>query len=67
MKTTVMLDNNMMETLLAYTQATNSKEAIYQAIQEYINYKKRQELLALRGKITMDDNWQELRDLEINP
>jgi hypothetical protein len=67
MKTTVMLDNNVMETLLIYTQATSSKEAIYQAIQEYISYKKRQELLALRGKITIDDNWQELRDLEINP
>lgn len=51
MKTTVMLDNNVMETLLTYTQATSSKEAIYQAIQEYISYKKRQEL----------------RDLEIHP
>ncbi len=64
MKTVISLDHVTAEKLLLYTQAKTTQQGIYQAIEEYIRYKQRQELLALRGTIDIEANWQQLRELE---
>ncbi|WP_427501535.1 type II toxin-antitoxin system VapB family antitoxin [Methylomonas sp. MED-D] len=64
MKTTISLDNTVLEQLLTYTQAKTTKESIAKAIEEYIRFKQRQELLDCRGAVDIEDNWQALRDLE---
>ena len=64
MKATISLDNTVLEQLLAYTQAKTAKESITQAIDEYIRYKQRQELLSCRGAVEIEDNWRQLRELE---
>jgi len=64
MKATISLDNAVLEQLLAYTQAKTAKESITRAIDEYIRFKQRQELLGCRGSVDIEDNWQQLRDLE---
>ncbi len=64
MKATISLDNTILEQLLAYTQAKTAKEGITLAIDEYIRFKQRQELLKCRGSVDIEDNWQQLRDLE---
>ncbi|MEQ1530022.1 MAG: type II toxin-antitoxin system VapB family antitoxin [Methylococcales bacterium] len=64
MKTTISLDNSVLEQLLTYTQAKTTKESIAKAIEEYIRFKQRQELLNCRGVVDIEDNWQQLRDLE---
>lgn len=64
MKTTISLDNSVLEQLLTYTQAKTTKESIAKAIEEYIRFKQRQELLNCRGAVDIEDNWQQLRDLE---
>lgn len=64
MKTTISLDNAVLEQLQAYTQAKTTKESIAKAIEEYIRFKQRQELLNCRGAVDIEDNWQQLRDLE---
>lgn len=64
MKTTISLDNTVLEQLLTYTQAKTTKESIAKAIEEYIRFKQRQELLNCRGTVDIEDNWRELRDLE---
>ncbi len=56
MKTTITIETPLLEDLLSYTQAKTNKEAIFQAIQEYIRYKQREELLSLRGKLEIEDN-----------
>lgn len=66
MKTTITIETSLLDDLLSYTQAKTNKEAIFQAIQEYIRYKQREELLSLRGKLEIEDNWQILRNLELN-
>ena len=45
MKATISLDNAVLDQLLAYTQAKTAKESIAKAIEEYIHFKQRQELL----------------------
>jgi hypothetical protein len=64
MKATISLDNAVLEQLLAYTHAKTAKESITQALEEYIRFKQRQELLKCRGSVDIEDNWQQLRDLE---
>jgi hypothetical protein len=64
MKATISLDNAVLEQLLAYTKAKTAKESIAKAIEEYIRYQQRQELLNCRGTVEIDDNWQQLRELE---
>ncbi|MGZ8137434.1 MAG: type II toxin-antitoxin system VapB family antitoxin [Methylococcaceae bacterium] len=64
MKATISLDNAVLEQLLAYTKAKTAKESIAKAIEEYIRYQQRQELLNCRGAVEIDDNWQQLRELE---
>lgn len=64
MKATISLDNAVLEQLLAYTQAKTTKESIAKAIEEYIRFKQRQELLSSRGSVEIENNWQQLRDLE---
>ena len=64
MKTTTSLDSTVLEQLLTYTQAKTTKESIAKAIEEYIRFKQRQELLNCRGAVDIEDNWQQLRDLE---
>ncbi len=39
---------------------------LYKAIQAYLQQAKQgQDLLALRGQVDLEDNWQALRELEI--
>ena len=64
MKATISLDNAVLEQLLTYTKAKTAKESIAKAIEEYIRYQQRQELLSCRGTLEIDDNWQQLRELE---
>ena len=64
MKATISLDNAVLEQLLAYTKAKTAKESIAKAIEEYIRYQQRQELLSCRGTLEIDDNWQAQRELE---
>ena len=64
MKATISLDNAVLEQLLTYTKAKTAKESIAKAIEEYIRYPQRQELLSSRGTMEIDDNWQQLRELE---
>ena len=56
----------MAEKLLFYTQAKTTRQGIYQALEEYLRYKQRQELLTLRGTLDIEDNWRQLRELEKN-
>ena len=64
MKATISLDNAVLEQLLAYTQAKTTKESIAKAIEEYIRFNQRQELLNCRDSVEIENNWQQLRDLE---
>ncbi len=61
---TISLDNIVFEKLLEYTQTKTAEEGIVKAVEEYIRYNQRQELLNCQGMIDIEDNWQQLRDLE---
>jgi len=67
MQTTVTIDDQQLKGLMFYTHSNNEADAIYKAIQAYLQQaKQQQDLLTLRGQVDIADNWQVLRELEIN-
>lgn len=65
MRTTVNLDNEKCKELMQITSAPSMSKAIQKALAEYIDMKRKKQLLALRGKLDIIDNWKELRRLEV--
>lgn len=69
MRTTLNLDDHVMEELLRATHADTKTQAVTQAIQEYVRRKQLEELRQLRGKLRLRADWrtweaQELRDMK---
>jgi Bacterial antitoxin of type II TA system, VapB len=62
MQTTINIDNQQLKNFMFHTHSKSESEAINKAIQAYLQ----QDLLALRGQVNIADNWQALRELEIN-
>lgn len=65
MRTTINVDEELFEDLLRLTGGATKTEAIRVALQEFIRLKKKEELLGMRGKLDLKDNWRLLRDLEV--
>lgn len=65
MRTTINIDDKIISELMQNTSTTSKSKAIQAALQEYIEIKRKNRLLALRGKLNISDNWQQLRELEI--
>lgn len=65
MRTTLTIDDDLLENVMLLTHAESRADGIRIALQEYIRLRRKQQVLDLRGKLDIDDNWQALRDLEI--
>lgn len=65
MRTTVNIDDDIFEELMRITTSTSRAKAIQTAIYEYIEIKRKKQLLALRGKLDISNNWQQLRQQEM--
>jgi metal-responsive CopG/Arc/MetJ family transcriptional regulator len=67
MQTTINIYDQQLKSLMFHTLSKNESETINKAIQAYLQQaKQQQDLLALRGQVEIADNWQALRELEIN-
>ncbi|WP_305046444.1 type II toxin-antitoxin system VapB family antitoxin [Geoalkalibacter sp.] len=64
MRTTVNIDDEKGKELMQITSAPSMSKAIQMALAEYIDMKRKKQLLALRGKLDIIDNWQELRRMD---
>jgi metal-responsive CopG/Arc/MetJ family transcriptional regulator len=65
MRTTMSLDERLVNELMEVTGAKSRTEAIHRAIAELIRRKKLEELKALSGKIRIADNWRALEAAEL--
>lgn len=65
MRTTLSLDDRLIQELMEVTGAKTKTEAIHLAISEFIRRKKLEGLLALEGKVHLDLDWRELEELEL--
>lgn len=61
-------DDNTLKSLMFYTHTNNESEALSKAVEDYLQWQKqkaKRDLLALRGKVDIEDNWEALRSLEL--
>lgn len=65
MRTTLDLNQRLIEQLMKATSAKTKTEAIHLAAQELIRRKKLDQLKGLSGKIRIDLDWRELERAEI--
>lgn len=65
MRTTVNIDDEKCRELMQITSAPSMAKAIQTALAEYLDIKRKRQLLALRGKLDISDNWKELRQQEL--
>ena len=65
MRTTLDVDEKLMETMLKMTGEKSKSKAVNKAMEDYIRRRSIDELRAMAGKIDVIDNWQELEELEL--
>jgi len=65
MRATLNIPDELLSEVQKYTGEKSKTKAITTAMQEYLRQKKLAALLALRGKIEFDYDWQEAEELEI--
>ena len=65
MRTTINIDDDIFEELMRITTSTSRAKAVQTAICEYIEIKRKKQLLALRGNLDITNNWQQLRQQEM--
>ncbi len=64
-RTTITVEDGVMEKLMKYTKSKTQTEAVNRALADWVQNQKLEKLRSLRGKLSIDDNWESLRALEI--
>ena len=66
MRTTLNIDDNLFTILMQLTHTKTKTEAVRKALINYIKLKKKENLLNLRGQLSIEDMSKKLRKLEMN-
>jgi metal-responsive CopG/Arc/MetJ family transcriptional regulator len=64
MRTSLNIDDTMLFEVMQETGKNNRSEAIRIALAAFLKQQRKNKILALRGKVDIEDNWQQLRELE---
>jgi Arc/MetJ family transcription regulator len=64
MRTTLTIDDILVQDLMQSTGEKNPVAAIKLALRDYLATMRKQKLLALRGQVQIEDNWRQLRQLD---
>ena len=64
MRTTLTLDDMVVAQVVQATGRSNPLDAIREALQSYLQQEKLKQVIAMRGKLNLQDNWRELRQLD---
>ncbi|MFH1932207.1 MAG: type II toxin-antitoxin system VapB family antitoxin [Pseudomonadota bacterium] len=66
MRTTINIQDVLMDALLSRTKAKTKTKAIELGIKDYIEKKSIEDLISLSGKINVDLDWQKEEGVELN-
>ena len=64
MRTTLTIDDSVISQVIQTTRLGNPLDAIRQALHSYLQQEKLKQVIAMRGKVNLEDNWRELRQLD---
>jgi Arc/MetJ family transcription regulator len=63
MRTNIDIDNNLLNRVLELSRAKTKKEAVENALKEYLRILSQKELLSLRGKVKWEGDLDEMRSI----
>ena len=66
MRTTINVNNELINALLERTKARTKTQAIEMAIIDYLGHKAVEDIIDLSGKIDIDPNWEREEALELD-
>ncbi|HDZ23838.1 MAG TPA: DUF2191 domain-containing protein [Desulfobacteraceae bacterium] len=66
MRTTLNVDEKILEEVITLTGAKNRSQAINVVLQDFVKKKRLQKLLDLRGTLHLENNWRDLREMELD-
>jgi Arc/MetJ family transcription regulator len=66
MRTTIHIEDGLFADLMRLTHATTKTQAVRDALKEFIRLRRKEELLALQGRLEIEDNWRQLRESELD-
>jgi hypothetical protein len=64
-RATLNIPDRLIDDLIKETQAKTKTQAITRAIEDYLQKKRLEKLIALQGKLDLEDNWREMEALEL--
>ena len=66
MRTTINIQDGLMEALLTHTKAKTKTKAVELSIREYLEKKSIEDIVSLSGKINIASDWQKMEEVELN-
>ena len=66
MRTTINIKDEVIKQVVEYTGAKNMSQAVNEVLETFVREKRKQKLFELKGKLKLEDNWQKLREIEID-
>jgi Arc/MetJ family transcription regulator len=66
MRTTINIKDEVIKQVIEYTGAKNMSQAVNEVLETFVREKRKQKLFELKGKLKLEDNWQKLREMEID-
>lgn len=64
MRTTLTIDDSVISQVVQTTGRSNPLDAIREALRSYLQQEKLRQVIAMRGKLDLQDNWRALRQLD---
>lgn len=65
-RTTLNIDEKNLTEIMKLTGAKNRSQAINFVLQDFVKKKRLQKLLELRGNLHLDNNWKDVREMEMD-
>ena len=66
MRTTINIKEETVQEVMHITGAKNRSQAINEALEAYVQERRMKKLLELKGKLSLDENWKALREMELD-
>jgi metal-responsive CopG/Arc/MetJ family transcriptional regulator len=66
MRTTLNIKDDIIKKVLELSGAKNRSQAVNQVLEAYVQEKQIENLLKLKGNLHLENNWKELREMELD-
>lgn len=66
MRTTLNLNDELIDQIVRITGMKNKSQAVNKVLKLYVTEMKKQDILKMRGTLHLEDNWKQLREMELD-